>query len=406
MYEYSKKSLCLPTKHGNTYCEIYGPKQCELTPSTVLDDDIEVLLMIHGLGSGVPHWDISDIPSSLSENNCVVVTFDMYSHGKSQVLNNKEIPHDVDLFLDQIHDIIHHSELPFRNKKKINMLGFSFGGFLLINYLLKYHKHSSKPCCAMGHCVPKLIFQSPWSGSLPTVILRPLLYVPGMLPLCRPTDMAYIQSFPALRHILLYADKQKTYAQCIKEFVELLEHYDQEAGVDGNTPVHDRQHTASEILFLSGSIEFYFTAIANELYQAIMKYYYEKYEGKNYKKTFLKPRKASAKKNKLPIELKEYEKRFQFYICRGADHMTFVYHTNRRIGQYYRDLYRDFLVPKYSVKEAGSTPVKAHKKEYPHPPIEEEKTDALSQHQDEEGEKASMIRSEASTVIVNPQHDS
>jgi pimeloyl-ACP methyl ester carboxylesterase len=351
VFEYAKQCLSIPTTHGKTYCELFTSKNSKFKSDQPLPEDAVVLLVIHGLGGGSNHFNVSEIPPLLAQNDCIVVTFDLYSHGRSQILDNKTTPHDVDLFLTQIYDLIHHKDLPFHQKQKINMLGFSFGGFLLLNYLIKYHKNPSQPCCATNHCIHKVTFQSPWNGYVPSA-LRGLIRIPGLLPLFKPADMNFINNYHALRHILLHADREKKFATCIGEFLELLKNHDEEhAHHPMTTEVTDRQHTASEILFISGASKIdgaFFTGIAMKLHKAVMKDYEKKTAGDP--NNAIKNKKQKNKKNRDPSEIPEYEKRFHVKICPKADHMTFVHETHLDVGEYYRKAISDFMLPKFSLK--------------------------------------------------------
>jgi hypothetical protein len=69
--------------------------------------------------------------------------------------------------------------------------------------------------------ISKIILQSPWDGHFP-LLLRGLLYVPGLLRLCKPSDMAEIKSIRTLKEILLWMDKGRNYSASLDAFADLL----------------------------------------------------------------------------------------------------------------------------------------------------------------------------------------
>jgi pimeloyl-ACP methyl ester carboxylesterase len=380
-------------------------------PLQSLSDDTEVLLMIHGLGGSCFHWSKSEIPSLLAQNSAVVICFDLYSHGRSSTLNDKEIPHSLDTYLQQVYDVVHSKDLPLHNKKHFNLLGFSFGGFLTLNYVIKYHKTPSCPCCSVNHSIPKIIFQSPWHGYLPGWF-RGIISVPGVGPLFRPADMAYINDFHALRRILCQIDKEKKFKTSINELVELIENYDKlaeeqqpgqqkhtvdeiaspdsathrdisstidstsspteeadgsrtiigslipekEASSDNGVTekiVFDRtRETASQILFLCGNIEGYFNSIAKSIRTNILK------KHQNYKHLAEKKKKTSV--NQFEQTKADFDRRFPWKLCKWADHMTFVHRTNRTVGEFYRETIRELILPKLSIELTDENIINPH----------------------------------------------
>lgn len=408
MFEFSKKCLSIPTTHGSTYCEIYYPNHLSYAQLPSLpQDSIEILVMVHGLGGSLRHFSDSDIPAALAQGNAIVVTFDLYTHGKSEVLSNKTIPHNTDIFITQLYDVIHSTDLFLHKYNRLHLLGFSFGGWTILNYLIKFHKNPSKPCCQINHCINKIIFQSPWNGNVPLV--RGLLHVPGALRLFRPSEMAYINDFQALKHILLYADREKKFHDCIEEFAELILNHDEwmktnyipsnnkpsnnnnnssplpgspshvsgvgkTAALDGGNSMNstlitdslitvennlltniELHHTASEVLFLSGTTEFFFTNIAKAIRNRILKAQKEKIDkmeatsssDNNNNNKNKKKQQQQKKKNNPAYE--ELERRFPQRICRRADHLTFVNETNLAVGQFYRENICEFLLPKFHI---------------------------------------------------------
>ncbi len=303
----TKQCFSINTTHGRTYCEVYHPLRKEL-----FQPCSEVVLMIHGLGGCCKHWSESEIPPVLASRDCVVVTFDLYTHGKSEQLDNRSIKHDLDLYIQQVHDVIHHKDLPIRNSSKFVLHGFSFGGFITLNYFAKYHASSincnTTGCCERLHTIHKIIFQSPWDGEIP-LIIRGLIYVPGLLWLARPNDMKYIRSNAALKEILLNISKTKKFGDILRSVMEHLNDRINNSNIAEDGYI--------EMLFLSGCIEFYFTKNSKRLHRNL---------------AFLE-------------NPNEESPRFKLRICNGADHMTFVHRSESSVGAYYRREVENFLCP-------------------------------------------------------------
>lgn len=215
------------TKYGYTHCQIYNPINEDGTLKS--NSNEKCMLMIHGLGCSSRRWYESDIPACIaSETGITVVCFDLYSHGKSTVLNADKIKHKPILFLEQIADLLKHQDLPLKDAKELILQGFSFGGFLLFNFLDLYYKAyfnyyahlnyseeesksdkiSSPITYNPNQRISKVIFQSPWNGHVPFPF-RALMRVPGLLRLLRPIPMKYIRSIKALKYILLNSDQNK-----------------------------------------------------------------------------------------------------------------------------------------------------------------------------------------------------
>jgi hypothetical protein len=207
-------------------------------------------------------------------------------------------PHNLDLFLQQVYDVVHHTQLPLLQSKRFIIHGFSFGAFITLNYFDKYHSSSSLTtsstsssttpvrCCEKGHTVHKLVFQSAWNGEIP-LLVRPLLYIPGMLSLMKPNDMKDIHSIPALREILLNISSNNRFIEKVNSIAT--------------------KAPSVEILFLSGCVEFYFTK-NNKLMHRV-----------------------------LSSQWKNQQHSLHLRICKGADHLTFVHKTNSSVGEFYRD---------------------------------------------------------------------
>lgn len=308
----NRRCFSVNTTYGRTYCEVYYPINKDL--QNIYQNCSEVVLMIHGLGGSCKHWSESEIPAVLASRDCVVVTFDLYTHGKSEQLNNRTTKHTLDLFLQQVHDLVHHKDLPIRNAERFVLHGFSFGGFITLNYFAKYHlgPSCSTSCCDRGHQIHKVIFQSPWDGEIPCIV-RGLIYIPGLLWMAKPNDMKYIRSNAALREILLNASKTSKFIDRLRSIVEY---------VKGNQSRNDQSDNETngphvEMLFLSGCIEFYFTKNTKKLHKHL---------------AFLDNEKQESS-------------RFKLRICNYADHMTFVHRTEGPVGAYYRKEVEDFLCP-------------------------------------------------------------
>lgn len=283
------------------------------------ESSTEVVLLIHGLGGCSKHWEDSEIAPLLASRNCTVVCIDLYTHGKSEQLDNKRTKHTMELFLNQIYDVIHHPKLPLHSAKKIVMQGFSFGGFLTLAYIAKHH--AGTPCCQQCHTIHKAIFHSPWDGKVP-LFLRMLIHVPGLLGLLRPADMQYIRSNRVLKEILLNISKHDDFTGHLNELLAIIRQNDQQKEQQTSSSTC---HNAEEMLFIAGSVEIFFSKNAKQLHKITAK--------RNHK---------IAKQNKMKPE---DDPHYRLRLCPCADHMTFVHCTEGAVGEYFRREIENFVCP-------------------------------------------------------------
>jgi hypothetical protein len=107
------------------------------------------------------------------------------------------------------------------------------GCYILLQYCIQYKPFGGlTESCARNGCnisdtdipiISKIILQSPWDGHFP-FLLRGLLYVPGLLRLCKPSDMAEIKSIRTLKEILLWMDSGRDFSASLDAFADLLLH--------------------------------------------------------------------------------------------------------------------------------------------------------------------------------------
>ena len=241
----------------------------------------------------------------LAHNGYTIVTFDLYSHGRSSQLDNKKNPHNKDLFLSQVHDVIHHEDLPIKNSKKIILHGFSTGGYLCYRYLIRYYVELHG-CCQNGHIVKKVVFQSPWDCYIDPCI-RMLAQIPGLLSLLKPSAMREITSIPALREILTRMDKEMNFSTCMKNLATFMDNY---------RDLDDNENKIS-FLFITGTREPPFCRIAKRI-----------------RNVLAKKQKQLAGKTSIKI---------YFRLCKKASHMTFVEKTDCSIGNFFREQIKQFI---------------------------------------------------------------
>ena len=84
------------------------------------------------------------------------------------------------------------------------------------------------------------------------------------------------------------------------------------------------------MLFIAGSVEFFFSKNAKALYNATAK------RNKNVPKTG-----NSSSSQQTAVD----DEHYRLKICCGADHMTFVHCTEGRVGEYFRKEIEDFICP-------------------------------------------------------------
>lgn len=327
-FECQRCSVNVQTRAGRTYCTVYYP--VGKTLANAAQTSSEVVLLIHGLGGCCKHWEDSEIAPLLASKNCTVVCMDLFTHGKSEKLDNKLVTHDMDLFLTQIYDVIHHPQLPLLSAHKIVMQGFSLGGFLTLNYIAKYHGETA--CCKHNHVIHKAVFHSPWDGRVP-FLLRMLIRTPGLLRLFRPSDMKYIRSNRALKEILLNISKHDKFSERVNDLLNILRKNDRHRGStllqnpastgSNNTITSATSGNVEEMLFIAGSIEIFFSKNAKHLYNKVLKRHSP----------------TDGKKVKDP--------NYRLRLCPGADHMTFVHCTEGAVGEYFRKELENFICPSY-----------------------------------------------------------
>lgn len=213
-----KKVVKINTTHGETYCEVYEPAEVSNGTSS------QAVLMIHGCGGSVDHWRDSELPVLLAKKGKTVVTYDLYSHGKSVQLPSKTVKHNLSLFLSQLDEVVHSPELPIATAESFTIHGFSMGCYILLQYCVRYKPFknstsSEAPSTAVNSrpWVNKIILQSPWDGHVP-MLLRGLIRVPLLLRMCKPSDMAGIKSIGALKQILLSLDEKVDYRESMTSF--------------------------------------------------------------------------------------------------------------------------------------------------------------------------------------------
>lgn len=93
----------------------------------VVDGDGETIVLIHGLSDNLIYWEPL---IGVLKNNFKVIRFDLRGHGQSQ-LGNDEIT--IDLYAEDLKTIL--DEL---NVSKVNLVGFSLGGCIALDFAIKY----------------------------------------------------------------------------------------------------------------------------------------------------------------------------------------------------------------------------------------------------------------------------
>ncbi len=105
-------------------------------------NDATPLFVVHG-GPGFPHNGLNNI-ASLVDNGYPVVLYDQLGCGKSERPTDKGL-WTIDTFLEELNEL-----RKYLGFEKINLLGQSWGGSLVLEYCLKY-----------GQYVNKLVLHSP-----------------------------------------------------------------------------------------------------------------------------------------------------------------------------------------------------------------------------------------------------
>ena len=90
------------------------------------------LLFIHGVGLDHQMWE----PQIRSLNEFSILTYDILGHGKTPLKKDKVTLED---FSDQINSILSHHEIP-----KINLVGFSLGSLIALNFALSFQEKLNK----------------------------------------------------------------------------------------------------------------------------------------------------------------------------------------------------------------------------------------------------------------------
>ena len=93
----------------------------------IVEGEGEAVVLIHGLSDNLDYWEVL---ASTLKNNFKVIRFDLRGHGKSP-LGNDNIT--VDLYADDLKDIL--DEL---NVSKVNLVGFSLGGSVALDFAISY----------------------------------------------------------------------------------------------------------------------------------------------------------------------------------------------------------------------------------------------------------------------------
>lgn len=214
--ETTKKCFSISTTHGETHCEVYEPVQL---PSAQENARPDVVLMIHGCGGSVDHWNDSELPILLAKKGKTVVCYDFYSHGKSVQLSSKTVTHNLALFLSQLNEVIHSPELPIATVDSFTAHGFSMGCYILLQYCVQFKPF--KDASGKKPYINKIVLQSPWDGHVPALV-RGLIHVPLMLRIFKPWDMAGIKSVSALKQILLGLDEKVDYRASMSTFAQAV----------------------------------------------------------------------------------------------------------------------------------------------------------------------------------------
>ena len=90
------------------------------------------LLFIHGVGLDHQMWE----PQVRSLNEFSILTYDILGHGKTPFKKDKIT---LEEFSDQINSILNHHEIP-----KINLVGFSLGSLIALNFALSFQEKLNK----------------------------------------------------------------------------------------------------------------------------------------------------------------------------------------------------------------------------------------------------------------------
>ena len=92
----------------------------------------EAVVLIHGLSDNLNYWE------SLAVNlkkDYKVIRFDLRGHGKSQLGRDKIT---IDLLCDDLYNLLNDLKI-----KKVNLLGFSLGGLVALDFTIRYPEYVS-----------------------------------------------------------------------------------------------------------------------------------------------------------------------------------------------------------------------------------------------------------------------
>lgn len=92
----------------------------------------EALVFVHGLSNNLLYWEF--LANNLKKG-FKVIRIDLRGHGESQLGNDKIT---MDLYADDLNDLL--DEL---NIKKVNLIGFSLGGAVALDFTIKFPKKVS-----------------------------------------------------------------------------------------------------------------------------------------------------------------------------------------------------------------------------------------------------------------------
>ena len=93
----------------------------------------ETIVFIHGLSDSLEYWEY--LASNLKKQY-KIIRVDLRGHGKSELKNDKIT---IDLFTKDLKEI-----LDKENINKVNLVGFSMGGLVALDFVLKYPQMVSK----------------------------------------------------------------------------------------------------------------------------------------------------------------------------------------------------------------------------------------------------------------------
>ena len=93
----------------------------------VVEGDGKVLVFIHGLSDDLNYWEV--LTANLKKN-FKVIRFDLQGHGESELVDD-EI--SIDIYANDLKNL-----LDGLNVKKVNLVGFSLGGAIALDFSIKY----------------------------------------------------------------------------------------------------------------------------------------------------------------------------------------------------------------------------------------------------------------------------